>query len=344
MTTSSADANQQHGEEALQMSQPGEVHVVEQQDEKHSADRKEREEDGTTSTSTCCRSPSADSQTENDEEEKSSSPLLPLSVTMQAEPRLMEISNQERDWALRIKRTVEAAPDLDNLPDMMYAHLAIFAQGDLDCAVHRVYNLQEYKKEYKILDSTAQANRLFKRFLFDHFPAFLLNFDFQPELGHSLFVFDFTKADKHYFRCHRKFSEFLHVCYYFCQAMFPNFEVVRKGHLQIVECEGFDPSKNMVDGKIFTRVLSEIHGSYPTVYAQLCMYHTPMSFNLMVALAKRSLPINLLSKLSVGCTFPGRLDQFYGLPTLEAATQRTFNNLNEALRIRYENERTFRLG
>ncbi|CAB9523692.1 expressed unknown protein [Seminavis robusta] len=270
-------------------------------------------------------------------------PLLPHSVTVQADPKFMEISDQEREWALAIKRAVEASPELDSIPDMMCAHLAIFSQGDLDCAVNRVFNLQAYRKEYNIVNSIEEGKRVIEKYNFVDFQGIVLSFDFDLEIGNSLVVLDITKLDKGVFKCHRKTKEIFMALYYGSQAYFPNLEVVRKGNVQIAEFEGFDPSKNMVDGKIFRRGLIEIHGSYPTVVSHLYMYHTPMVANLMVSLGKRVLPKNLFPKITMGCTFPGRLDQFYGLPTIEAATRRALDNLYESLRIRYENERTFRL-
>ncbi|CAB9516115.1 expressed unknown protein [Seminavis robusta] len=254
MATSSANQTHEEQEDV----DPAEQSSTGQPNNEHSVDGKKGGEEENR----------ADSESYDEEEEEISSPSVPPSVTMQAEPKLMEISNQ-----------------------------------------------------------------IYKKIMFEYHPGWILHFDFHAELGHSLYVFDFTGLDRRIFRCHRKTSTVFQALYYMSHAMYPNLETVRKGQVQI----------NMIDGKTVTRMLLEIHGSYPSNFAQICMYHTPMAVNLMVALAKRSLPKNFLEKLVVGCTFAGRLDQFYGLPTIEAATQRTLNNLNGALRIRYENERTFKL-
>ncbi|CAB9523689.1 expressed unknown protein (Partial), partial [Seminavis robusta] len=164
-------------------------------------------------------------------------PSLPPSVTVQADPKFMEISDQEREWALQIKRTVEASPELDNIPDMMYAHLAIFSQGDLDCAVNRVFNLQAYKKEYNIVDSIEEGKRVIEKYNIQDFQGIVLSFDFDLEAGTSLLVLDPTKLDKSVFKCHRKTKELFMALYYMSQAFFPNLGVVRKGHVQITEFE-----------------------------------------------------------------------------------------------------------
>ena len=96
--------------------------------------------------------------------------------------------------------------------------------------------------------------------------------------------------------------------------------VLTVSHACLVECtvllipwvispSGYDFSLNMVDTKMFKKVLSEVHGSYPTTFHQFYLYHTPMAFNLMVSISKRVLPENLRSKIVMGCTFAGRLDQ-----------------------------------
>ncbi|CAB9525452.1 hypothetical protein SEMRO_1677_G290601.1 [Seminavis robusta] len=132
----------------------------------------------------------------------SQSPSLPPSVSMQAEPSSWR-SNQELYWGL----ANQVIPDLDNLPDMFYDHVAIFSQGCLDCAVNQFYNHQEYKKNQ--IFSTQQhrptgCSRNSSTSLFDHFPDFLLNFDFDPEVGNYLLVFDLTTVDNCIFRCPAK--------------------------------------------------------------------------------------------------------------------------------------------
>ncbi|CAB9523694.1 expressed unknown protein [Seminavis robusta] len=256
----------------------------------------------------------------------------------------MEISDQELEWALEIKRTVEATPDLDNLNDMMYAHLAIYSKGNVERAMDRVMKMQALKEEYGILDTVEQARQTLGTVLGDYFPGVLLHFGFDQEMETSLIVYDFSRTDKQIFKCPNRVSTVIQAAYYVSHAKFSNLQIVRKGNVHIMECSGYSWSLNMFDLKITKRLLTEVHGSYPSTFYQLFMYHTPMAFNLLVSMMKRSLPENLKFKFQVGCTFAGRLNGFYAIPTPEAATQRALNSLCEALQIRYENERTFSLG
>ncbi|CAB9506387.1 unknown protein [Seminavis robusta] len=268
---------------------------------------------------------------------------LPESVVCQSDPRFMQISNQDHQRAMKIKCVVEATPNLESLSDVMYVQLAILCKGDVEHAMNHVYNLQAFKQEYTIVDSWEEGKELSEDLVRNLFPGWLLSFDFDEDHGNSFIALDLTKVDKRSFQCPRTARRIFAGLYYMFQALFPNLEVVRKGHTQVVECEGFDLSRNMVDINIFVRLMTEIHGSYPTAFGGVYFYHTPMAINLMLALAKRSLPEHLVSNIVMGCTFVSRLDQFYAIPTLEAASQRALDKIQESLRIRYENEHTFSL-
>ena len=45
--------------------------------------------------------------------------------------RLFHLSTEERGWALELKAAVEAAEDIENLPDLQYVQFALVFNGDL---------------------------------------------------------------------------------------------------------------------------------------------------------------------------------------------------------------------
>ncbi|CAB9514859.1 expressed unknown protein [Seminavis robusta] len=202
---------------------------------------------------------------------------------------------------------------------------------------------QALKEEYGILDTIEQARRSIGICAEDYFPGFLLHFGLDEQMETSMIVYDFAKGDKQVFRCRDKVGNCICCGYYVSHAKFSNLQFVRKGNIHIMECSGYDFSLNMFDIQIMKKLTIEVCGSYPSTFLQCFLYHTPLAFNVLASMIRRSLPDNLKSKFNVGYTFSGRLDEFYGLPTPEAASRRAVDNLCEALQVRYENERTFSL-
>jgi hypothetical protein len=73
------------------------------------------------------------------------------------------------------------------------------------------------------------------------------------------------------------------------------------------------------------------------------MFHTGVAANLMAALMKSFLPARIHTKFNLGCQFDGRLCEYYRIPTEEEADRRVQAELEGLLKLRYQNERTFKL-
>ena len=91
------------------------------------------------------------------------------------------------------------------------------------------------------------------------------------------------------------------------------------------------------------RVWQELLVAYPVSFRELKFFHTGVCANLTAALLKQVLPERIHSKFNLGCQFEGRLDTYYRIPNEEQADQRVQSELECYLKLRYENERAFKL-
>ena len=63
----------------------------------------------------------------------------------------------------------------------------------------------------------------------------------------------------------------------------------------------------------------------------------------MAAMVKKVLPLELRNTFQVGLTLNGRMDSIFLVPNEQVATERMFRQMDETLKLRYENERNFSL-
>jgi len=84
-------------------------------------------------------------------------------------------------------------------------------------------------------------------------------------------------------------------------------------------------------------------GRYPMIHNQIKYFHSGLFVNIGVSIIKSFLPLEITSKIEMGCQFAGRLDTFYALPTRELATQRLLQRIEASLQRRYENIENFSL-
>lgn len=122
---------------------------------------------------------------------------------------------------------------------------------------------------------------------------------------------------------------------------FHHFFGQRQGVILIAECEGLEWKQ--VSMNTVRRVWQELIVAYPVSFRELKFFHTGVTANLTAALMKKFLPESIHNKFNLGCQFDGRLDAFYRIPTAEIADNRTQAEMETFLKLRYENERSFRL-
>lgn len=272
-----------------------------------------------------------------DEEEEA----LPA-IMGQDDPRRMLLTRDEHAWALDIKFLVERVPDLDNLPDFMYAQLGIVCQNNLDDALRRAYGLQAFREEYKIHDSLEEGRRLLHSLVTVIQPLQFLSFSFSQGDGTYVLVHDVTKFETKHMTTPRKANEWFAAAYYMQTVLNPDLESVRKGCICCVECEGFDVTKKQ-DFKIFQKMFSELMTSYP--FRGVCKhYHTGLFCNLIISAFRKLLPKSLRDTFQIGLKFDCRLDEAFLVPTVAIANQRFLSRVDETLMRRYINESTFSLS
>lgn len=276
----------------------------------------------------------ADENDDGDEE--------PLPAIMgQNDPRRMELTKEELDWADAIKDCIEAMPDLDNLSDFMYAQLAIICEDDVTDAIERAFGLQIFREEYKIYDTREDGQRQMRNLL-KLFPEQFLSFSFSQNDGTYVIIHDATKMNTTCLTTAEKINDWFAACYYIHTSMSPDLESVRKGCISCVECEGFDWTMKQ-DFKLMHKMFFELLTCYP-FRGQIKHFHTGMIINLIVATFRKILPPHLKDKLLVGLSFDCRLDQAFLVPTAAAANKRMLTKIDEALKRRYDNESTFSLS
>jgi CRAL/TRIO domain len=262
------------------------------------------------------------------------------SVPQQLDPRRMELSNVERQWAVAIKERITSSREIDDLPDIWYAQLAIVTGGDVDEGVRRAANLQDLKEDLKIRDDYEQGKQVAKKFM-EYFPGTLLSCYFHDPDGTYVSVWDSSKFRG--WKAHEKKHNTLLCCYYICHILNPDLEATRRGSVWFVEAQGFGFNMEMIDVELYRYLFGDVMGSYPMKLRCMKCFHTPMLYNVLISMVKKVIPDEFATKFQLGCTFAGRLDQFYALPTPEIAGQRTFDRLMDCLKMRYENEKAFTL-
>jgi hypothetical protein len=262
-------------------------------------------------------------------------------VLKQHDPKRMLLTNQETEWALRIKEHISSLPDINNLSDMLYAQLAIVTEGDVDEAARRATNLQNLKEELKIQDDYVNGAQAVAKYL-TYFPGSLMSLYYCHPLGRYVAVCD--AAMFRGLKDHEKKRASLVWCYYLCHILNPDLEATRRGSVCFVEAMGFGFNMEMVDVDLMRQIYGDIFGSYPVRFSHIKCFHTPMLWNILISMVKKVIPDEFASKFEVGCVFQGgRLDQFYTLPTPEVAAKVTHDRLLDCLKLGYENDEAFKL-
>jgi phenylalanyl-tRNA synthetase alpha subunit len=150
------------------------------------------------------------------------------------DPRRMQVTMEERRWALEIKNSIQLIAELDNLSDYMYAQLAIITRGNVKDAIRRVTGLQHYRQEYNILDTLQDGcQQLLK--LFDLFPEQFLSFSFSESEGTYVLIHDATKFDTTALNTPEKVQSFMAAAYYLEATKCPDMASIRRGSIVFVE-------------------------------------------------------------------------------------------------------------
>jgi CRAL/TRIO domain len=267
-------------------------------------------------------------------------PREAVPVPKQLDPKRMELSDEERQWAVAIKERITSCREIDDLSDIWYAQLAIITGGNVDEAVQRAANLQNLKEDLKIRDDYEQGKQVTQNFT-ESFPGCLLSLDFHDPEGAYISVWDASKF-RGWKAPDKKYATML-CCYYLCHVLNPDLESTRRGSVWFIEAHGFGFNMEMMNVDLFRFLFADVMGSYPMKLRCMKCFHTPMLYNVLISMVKKVIPADFASKFQVGCIFLGKLDEFYTLPTPEIAAQKTFATFVDCLKMRYENEKAFTL-
>jgi hypothetical protein len=153
------------------------------------------------------------------------------------DPRRMELSPRERDWALHIKQAIANTADLDPVSDFMCAQLALIDGINTDRAVQRVHHLQCVKEEYGILDTLQDATRRFEANL-ELFPRIHLCFTYLHETGEHILIYDNAKFDSRFFHSEANIRSWMCGVYYIGHLLCSDFTAIRCGATFVLENEG----------------------------------------------------------------------------------------------------------
>ncbi|CAB9516620.1 expressed unknown protein [Seminavis robusta] len=263
------------------------------------------------------------------------------SVLGRDDPLRMKLTREELEWAKEVKDIVEGYPDLENLSDFMCAQLAIAAKGNMEEAVQKAFGLQEFCKEYKILNSYQEGCQKLQ-FMIRQFPRMMMSWGFSEEDGTYVLAHDTKYFDTTVLSTPDKVDSWMAGAYYLHTTMTPDMATIRKGHIVLIECEGVDWSRKQ-DYKLLQKLFSQLISVYPQK-SEMRHYHTGMVVNLLTSMVKRFLSKDLRDLITMGLQHDCRLDQVYMVPDVPTANDRMILRLQETLRRRYDNEKSFKLA
>lgn len=261
------------------------------------------------------------------------------SVMSPDDPRRVNLTDEELDWALDIRDAIGMLPELDAVSDYFCVQLALIAKEDVGEAVERALGLQAFKEEYNILDTYEEGSRCLRE-LVKLLPRMWLSFAYSHDDGMYVEAHDLPKFDVSLIDTAEKVRTFLAGVYYIHHAMNSDFAGIRNGTIVLVECEGFDWTKKATfnfQNRVFTELLSHYPYSIEGRH-----YNTGTVFNIYLSMLRKLLPKKLKRTLQVGFQLDERLDKYFLVPTVEAAEERMLLRMEECLRRRYTNQTTFK--
>ncbi|CAB9522447.1 expressed unknown protein [Seminavis robusta] len=270
----------------------------------------------------------------------------------------MTISEEERRWALEIKRAVEDNEELTNLSDMTYAHHAIVANGNVDEALCRIERQQVFRDHYKVDHSVEQGVELLQELIRQQ-PGFLLNIDIELIRQEAINAVDcgcfnpnvaLDTSSSAGFGVHDNWRIFCCGYYYIKFTSQPTLSVIRNGTLELGDFGGYGWSNFSTE--VNSRLMEEVVAWYPMKWNGLLLYNTGSVANAIIALAKPLMGETMRNTLQLGCQVveadgscnPNRrLREFYMQPNAEEAERNMLERAKLLLTTRQNNEETFRL-
>lgn len=255
------------------------------------------------------------------------------------DPDRMKLTEQEHGWAVMIKNMVEMSPDIDDLPDYMYAQLALVCKGNVENAIQRCYGLQDFREEHKVLDEYQEGCRCFEE-VFRLFPEQNLSFSFSAKEGTYIFLHDSSKFEPSAFTSAEMADYWLKAMYYWHLNFCPDLESIRRGIIVLVECDGMTLRRDVL--KHFSALFSQLLSHYP-VNGVVRHYNTGAMMNVLCSMLRPILPKHLQDTFQVGLRFESNVRAAFLSPSVEVANKRLLRNMKAILKRRYDNQEAFEL-
>ncbi|CAB9504539.1 expressed unknown protein [Seminavis robusta] len=214
--------------------------------------------------------------------------------------------------------------------------------GDIEWAISKAYQMQNFMREFDILDTLHDCLRHIPGFVKDRF---LLSVDYNLHQGGYVMSSDGPKFDLSLFKTVEGFRGVSQRTYYILQVLSPDLAAVRAGITTLYECDGYQQALNNFCIRSFRKAGSGAFSIYPAKHVRIKFYNSPHFMETLLSMAKATFSHQVSSNMQFGCKFPGgRLDRIFNVPSAEAATARLAVKLEDLIRRRYENERLFSLA
>ena len=259
----------------------------------------------------------------------------------------MELSEEERRWALAIKEAIESDPRLDAVSDFMYVQLALVDSDNLERAIERAIHLQGVRQEYEITDTLEEAERKLRWYVKTAHPGHILDFFHTSEHDHYIIITDISKFDTSAFSTTPKeYNDTFAGNYYLHHCFCPDFGSIRQGTSYVCECSNYRwKAPNMATYKTHKKFTEDGDAVYPYHVRQVQVCNAGVVVNTLASQLKTVLPKQIASKFVFGVhhEYERRLQDICLGPNVEVATERILGAMTKALRERYANEKIFRL-
>ncbi|CAB9509163.1 expressed unknown protein [Seminavis robusta] len=262
----------------------------------------------------------------------------------------MKLSPEEKARAIGIRAAIREDGRLKDskISDFLCVQYALTAKPEecLERICDKAFLLQSFRKEYKICGSVEEGIELVNQYSLQH-PGNWLATEYIPFQKNYLVVQDLAtflpseqvKTDEHK-------RIFLGAVYYQWNSQFPDFQAIREGFSQLIECEGTNCS--FLDPELTEIAFEHFFKGYPLKPREVVFLNAPGIVNVWCGLWKRFLPTHEHNKYHLGLQLEGmegrRIDVLYKCPNEEEARQRMVRNTGRFLRLRHRNEERFHLA
>jgi hypothetical protein len=284
-------------------------------------------------------------EAEVDEEDREQLPesddTTPHLTTEKSFDEIMEMTNEERSWAMTVKAAVESSEDICPLPDLEYVQFALISRGNLEEAMERIRGLQEFRQEYNINDNLEEGNEILHKFVKHYHPGCILTVAYNDVDDNFVFIYDRSQLRYDSLRLPEEWRIAFGAIFYINHMMSQDVKAMREGSIFIAECEGV--TRHRLSFNAISTFWHHFLHHYPMKYKEIKFFHTNVITNLSFSMMKPLMRPEIRECFHIGCQFGANIGSLYRLPTPEIAKERTLRRLEFFLKRRYANQARFKL-